>query len=309
MKPNHAIPPSLDKLLQRENIRVTGNREIPNATQYDLACSNDTAKLNVYHTGKVSTGGKASRLREVLEGWRTSSGGGKIGSSKATTKPEARQSGPLLEGTPRLGIDEAGKGDYFGPIVCAGVRISGIEAAQNLKEIGVRDSKDLSLAQVRRMAERIPEAVGDGNVHIVSLTPREYEERRSAAGNVNKLLGEVDAGIIDKLAVEVEVVVVDQFAPAARSYVVSSVPDGVRLEVRTRAEDDAAVAAASIVARARQLDEMDWLSEGVGFKLPLGATHVVRAGRRVYVEGGMERLRDLAKVSFRTTERVTKNGG
>ena len=224
MKPNHAIPPSLDKLLQRENIRVTGNREIPNATQYDLARSSDTAKLNVYHTGKVSTGGEASRLREVLEGWRTSSGRGKVGSSKATTKPEARQSGPLLEGTPRLGIDEAGKGDYFGPIVCAGVRISGIEAAQNLKEIGVRDSKDLSLAQVRRMAERIPEAIGDGNVHIVSLTPREYEERRSAAGNVNKLLGEVDAGIIRKLAVEVEVVVVDQFAPAARSYVASSVP-------------------------------------------------------------------------------------
>jgi ribonuclease HIII len=309
LKPNHAIPPSLDKLLQRENIRVTGNREIPNATQYDLARSNDTAKLNVYHTGKVSTGGKASRLREVLEGWRTSSGRGKVGSSKATTKPEARQSGPLLEGTPRLGIDEAGKGDYFGPIVCAGVRISGIEAAQNLKKIGVRDSKDLSLAQVRRMAERIPEAIGDGNVHIVSLTPREYEERRSAAGNVNKLLGEVDAGIIRKLAVEVEVVVVDQFAPAARSYVASSVPKGVRLEVRTRAEDDAAVAAASIVARARQLDEMDRLSEGVGFKLPLGATHVVGAGMRVCAEGGMERLRDLAKVSFRTTERVTKNGG
>ncbi|MGI8866889.1 MAG: ribonuclease HIII, partial [Rubrobacteraceae bacterium] len=116
-------------------------------------------------------------------------------------------------------------------------------------------------------------------------------------------------GIIDKLAVEVEVVVVDQFAPAARSYVASSVPGGVRLEVRTRAEDDVAVAAASIVARARQLDEMDRLSEGVGFKLPLGATHVVGAGRRVCAEGGMERLRDLAKVSFRTTERVTKNGG
>lgn len=309
MKPKHAIPPNLDKLLQRENIQVTGHREIPNATQYDLARSNDTAKLNVYHTGKVSTGGKASRLRGILEGWRTSSGGGKVGSSKSTTKTADRPSGPLLEGTPRLGIDEAGKGDYFGPIVCAGVRISGVEAAQKLKEIGVRDSKDLSLAQVRRMAERILDAVGDKNIDTVCLSPREYEERRSAAGNVNKLLGEVDAGIIRKLAVEVEVVVVDQFAPAARSYVASSVPGGVRLEVRTRAEDDAAVAAASIVARARQLDEMDRLSKEAGFKLPLGATHVVGAGRRVCAEGGMERLRDLAKVSFRTTERVTKNRG
>jgi ribonuclease HIII len=113
---------------------------------------------------------------------------------------------------------------------------------------------------------------------------------------------------------EVEVVVVDEFARAARSYLEPYVPEGVRLEVRTRAEDDAAVAAASIVARARQLEEIDCLSERVGFRLPLGATHVVEAGRRVVRERGVEGLADVAKLHFATTQRVLNeadhsNGG
>ncbi|MEJ7820290.1 MAG: hypothetical protein WKF44_08295 [Rubrobacteraceae bacterium] len=298
--PKHPIPSGLQKLLQRESARVTGHREIPNATQYDLASAGDAAKLNVYHTGKVSTGGKASRLRQSLETWRTSGGGGGRSHSKGGSPP----SRPVLDGTPRIGIDEAGKGDYFGPLVSAGVRILGEEAARKLREIGVRDSKDLTLAQTRRMSQLIHEALGKENIHVVVLSPTEYEERRTAAGNVNKLLGEVDAGIIGELKNEVEVIVVDEFARAARSYLVSAVSEGVRLEVRPRAEDDAAVAAASIVARARQLEEMDRLSEAVGFKLPLGATHVIGAGRRVYAEGGMKGLRDAAKVSFRTTERI-----
>jgi ribonuclease HIII len=78
----------------------------------------------------------------------------------------------------------------------------------------------------------------------------------------------------------------------------------VRLEVRTRAEDDAAVAAASILARARQLEEMDRISGLVGFELPRGATHVIEAGRQVHAERGMEGLKDVAKISFATTKRI-----
>jgi ribonuclease HIII len=76
--------------------------------------------------------------------------------------------------------------------------------------------------------------------------------------------------------------------------------------VRPRAEDDAAVAAASIVARARQLEEIDRLSERVGFDLPLGATHVVEAGRRVVEELGEDGLAEVAKIHFATTRRVLR---
>lgn len=306
MSPPNDIPSSLRRLLDSEGAEIAATRPIDHGTQYDLVRNGETAKLNVYRTGKVSTGGKASRLMEMLESWRTGEGGG--GGSQ---KPGVG-SRPALDGTPRLGIDEAGKGDFFGPLVVAGVRVTGKEMAAELREIGVRDSKTVGVLGARPMAERILEAAGPQNVRVVVLGPEEYESRRRAVGNVNELLGEVDAGIIHELVDEVELVVVDQYAKSARSRLASSVPAGVRLDVRPRAEDDAAVAAASILARARQLEEVDRLSEEVGFRLPLGATHVLDAGRRVVRELGEDGLAKVAKIHFATTKQVLlvdKNGG
>jgi len=308
--PPSNVPAELRLLLDREGVEIAGSRPIDHGTQYDLTRNKETAKLNVYHTGKISTGGRASELLDLLEGWRTSQT--KVGGKRVATSLAGDR--PVLDGTPRLGIDEAGKGDYFGPLVVAGIRITDGGKAKKLQEIGVRDSKTVSVFGIRGIAERILETVGQNHVRIISLPPREYEARRGAAGNVNGLLGEIDAEIIGELVGEVEVVVVDEFAGSARSYLEPFVPEGVRLEVRTRAEDDAAVAAASIVARARQIEEMDRLSERVGFRLPLGATHVEDAGRRVVEELGEEGLAEVAKIHFATTRRVldmveTSDGG
>ncbi|HET6659293.1 MAG TPA: hypothetical protein VFH16_05200 [Rubrobacter sp.] len=299
MNPHTEVPPDLRSLLDREGVEIAGSRAIDHGTQYDLARNDETAKLNVYHTGKISAGGRASGLRELLESWRTAQTGTRASTARAGGRP-------ILDGTPRLGIDEAGKGDYFGPLVVAGVRIIHAETARKLQEIGVRDSKEIRASGISRISGRILEAVGLGNVNVISLPPPEYESRRAAAGNVNRLLGELDATIMGKLVDEVEVVIVDEFARSARSYLEPFVPDGVRLEVRPRAEDDAAVAAASILARARQLEEIGRLSERVGFGLPLGATHVVEAGRRVVGEFGEDGLAEVAKIHFATTHGVLK---
>jgi ribonuclease HIII len=244
-------------------------------------------------------------LKDALEGWRTGEGGagGKV------SRGLAAAGRPALDGTPRLGIDEAGKGDYFGPLVVAGVRVTDREMASKLREIGVRDSKTVGVLGARTMAERILEAVGPENVRVVVLGPEEYEARRGAAGNVNDLLGEVDAGIIRELEDQVQLVVVDEYARSARERLAPAVPAGVRLEVRPRAEDDAAVAAASVVARARQLEEVDRLSEEIGFRLPLGATHVLEAARRVVDEKGPQELARVAKVHFATTMKVLDENG
>jgi ribonuclease HIII len=299
LNPHTEVPPDLRSLLDREGVEIAGSRAIDHGTQYDLARNDETAKLNVYHTGKISAGGRASGLRELLESWRTAQTGTRASTARAGGRP-------ILDGTPRLGIDEAGKGDYFGPLVVAGVRIIHAETARKLQEIGVRDSKEIRASGISRISGRILEAVGLGNVNVISLPPPEYESRRAAAGNVNRLLGELDATIMGKLVDEVEVVIVDEFARSARSYLEPFVPDGVRLEVRPRAEDDAAVAAASILARARQLEEIGRLSERVGFGLPLGATHVVEAGRRVVGEFGEDGLAEVAKIHFATTHGVLK---
>ena len=298
--PKNGMPDDLKRVLDELGAEVYFVRSIDHGTQYRVTHGSETVPLNVYQTGKVSIGGKASGLKTLIEDWRLE----RPESTLARSEGAHIRVRPILDGTPRLGIDESGKGDYFGPLVVAGARVLGLESARKLREIGVRDSKDLSTGQAKLMAESIRRELGVGNVRVVSLSPREYEARRSAAGNVNKLLGEVDAEIMSELQDKVELMVVDEFARTARSYLEPFVPEGVRLEVRTRAEDDAAVAAASILARARQLEEMDRLSRLVGFELPRGATHVIEAGRRVHAERGMEGLKDVAKISFATTKRI-----
>jgi ribonuclease HIII len=295
---SNPLPEDLRRRIEAHGAIVAGAHEIDYGTQYRLVRGPEEAKLNVYHTGKVSEGGRDSGLKALLRDWRLS----REGSATCEARTARR---PAPNATPRIGTDEAGKGEYLGPLVVAGTRVLGAEKDLELRGIGVRDSKMLGLRQVREMAARASRILGPENVRVVSLAPSEYEARRAAArGNVNRLLGELNTEIINELRGEVEAVVVDAFGERARLYVEPGVPLGVRLEVRPRAEDDAAVAAASILARARYLEEMDKLSERVGFELPRGSTHVLDAARRVVEELGEEGLAEVAKIHFSITRRV-----
>ncbi len=297
--PANGVPEDLKLLLEASAAKISFSRHIDHGTQYHVTRGPDTAVLNVYTSGKISTGGKPSILLDLLEDWRLAQ----------TNAAEKRSHGPASlaepEGTPRVGTDEAGKGDYFGPLVVAGVRVLGEKPARELREIGVRDSKTLSVPAAMNLAQRITESVGSENTRIVVLSPQEYEVRRKASdNNVNKLLAEVNIQIFYELKDKVELFVVDEFGKAASSYVGPRLPPGVRLVVRPRAEDDVAVAAASILARARYLEEMDALSKEMGFELPRGSTHVLEAARRVVEERGLEGLAGVAKVHFGTTAGV-----
>lgn len=305
--PADGIPDDLKRLLDASAAEISFSRHINHGTQYRVTRGSDAAILNVYTSGKVSTGGKPSNLLDLLEGWRL---GQKTGAAEKQPRGPASLAEP--DGTPRVGTDEAGKGDYFGPLVVAGVRVLGEKSAQELREIGVRDSKTLSAPAATNLARSIRESVDPENTRVVVLSPQEYEARRKASdNNVNKLLAEVNVQIFYELKDKVNLFVVDEFGKAASSYVGPRLPPGVRLMVRPRAEDDVAVAAASILARARYLEEMDALSEEVGFELPRGSTHVLEAALRVVEERGLEGLAEVAKVHFGTTARVLdeKAGG
>jgi ribonuclease HIII len=298
--PVNGVPYSLKRFLDALGAEISFSRHIDYGTQYRVTRGPDTATVNVYTSGKTSTGGKPSPLLALLEDWRLT----QAATEKRSSDP-TRSAGTEPDGTPRVGTDEAGKGDYFGPLVVAGVRILGEKEARKLQEIGARDSKTLSVLGATNLARGILDSVGQENTRVVVLDPREYEARRRAVGNnVNKLLAEVNVQIFDELKAQVELFVVDEFAKAAHSYIAPRLPPGVRLVVRPRAEDDVAVAAASVLARARYLEEMDALSAKVGFELPRGATHVLGAARRVVEERGPEGLAEVAKVHFGTTAQV-----
>lgn len=295
----NSIPEDIRRRIEDYGATIAEAREMPHATRYELVHGAERAILDVYHTGKVLEGGKQSPLRELLREGRFSAQKN-TGSASQTGKTTI----PAPNPAPRIGTDEAGKGEYLGPLVVAGVRVLGAEQDRKLREIGVRDSKTLGPEQALRMAAEIEEALGAENLRVVALSPGDYETRREAAGNVNRLLGELNSRIINELEAEVEGAIVDAFGKKARSYIEPRIPERLRLEVRPRAEDDAAVAAASILARARYLKEMDKLSDLVGFELPRGSTHVVEAARRVVEERGPESLAEVAKTHFATTRQV-----
>jgi ribonuclease HIII len=293
--PANRFPGGLRRLLEESGAKISFGRHIDYGAQYQVTRGSEAAVVNVYTSGKISTGGKPSPLRGLIENWRLAQDNARA-NVRASTEPAEP------DRTSRVGADEAGKGDYFGPLVVAGARVLGEEKARELRRIGARDSKTLSTLGATNLARRLLEALGSENTHVVVLHPREYEARRRATdNNVSKLLAEVNVQIFEELGSEVELFVVDEFGKAARSYIEPRLPPGIRLVVRPGAEDDVA---ASVMARARYLEEMEALSGEVGFELPRGATHVLEVAQRLVEERGLEGLKKAAKVHFGTTARI-----
>ncbi len=303
------IPDDLSGFLDSIGAATTFRRAIDHGTQYRVSDGDDAVTLNVFSTGKIQVQGKStSFLRERVEGWLLDNPPGR---RRASRDGAGRTSGVVPDSTPRVGTDEAGKGEYFGPLVVAGARVLGAGQSRLLQSLGVRDSKTLTNAQAVKLAAEILGAVGVENVRELTLLPREYEEQREEAGSVQKLLGKLHGSILHQLEEQVDVAIVDSLGPG--SELERYAPPELRVEMRPRAEDDVAVAAASVVARARYLEEMERLSMKVGLELPRGSTHVAEAVRRVYEELGMEGLEDVAKVHFSITEQIlgsaTNDGG
>ena len=209
---------------------------------------------------------------------------------------------------PHFGIDESGKGDYFGPLVIAGVYTDAV-IARRLIEAGIMDSKRVtSAARIRKLAAAIRATPGC-TTHIVSIGPERYNEMHASFGNLNRLLAWGHARVIEKLAAarpDCPRTLSDQFArPEVLQRALKQKGLTITLEQRTKGESDTAVAAASILARERFIDWIDKTSAASGVKLPLGASDaVVQAARELIARHGKEALGKTAKLHFRTTSAV-----
>jgi len=203
-----------------------------------------------------------------------------------------------------IGTDEAGKGDYFGPLVVAGVYATDATAIL-LRQIGVRDSKTLS---DKRIAEMSTEIRRTCPVNVVAIGPDRYNEMYAKIRNLNRLLAWAHARVIENLLEKVACarVVSDQFADErVLQRALMDKGKGVHLEQRHRAEDDVAVAAASIIARGEFVRRLEELSRSVGIDLHKGAgPPVLTAGRRFVGKHGREALGKVAKLHFKTTQQL-----
>lgn len=209
-----------------------------------------------------------------------------------------------IAGLPRIGTDEAGKGDYFGDLVVAGVYLDAPSEAV-AREMGITDSKKLTDARAKSLAQEIKTIFP---TEIVRISPAKYNELYEKMGNLNKLLAWAHARVIGNLLERTGagLVVSDQFGNASLlENALMGDARRVRLVQITKGERDLAVAAASIVARATFLQRLESLSTEIGTPLPKGATHVIPTGRALNKKGGLPLLRQAAKLHFKTTQQVT----
>ncbi len=210
--------------------------------------------------------------------------------------------------TPHFGIDESGKGDFFGPLVVAGVYVDR-EIARALIDAGVQDSKRItSDAKIRSLAGIIKTMPGVAH-SVVSIGPERYNVLQQKMRNVNNLLGWGHARVIENLLEQrpdCPRSLSDQFAnPNIIQRQLLEKGRRIRIDQRTKAESDPAVAAASILAREKFIDWLAAAGRAHGTVLPRGASAQVKAVARALVaKNGGAILRSLAKTHFRTSREI-----
>ena len=295
--PAHSLQ-ELEKALKRSLPQGAEWRAAPHAR---FAVKVEGVVLTAYESGKTVLQGKA--LDEFIE---QHLGGVEGFAASAAMVAKGRE----LEAidAPTIGSDESGKGDYFGPLVVAGVFTTPDDMAF-LREIGAADSKLLTDVRMMGQAGRIEKRLDH---EVRRLMPAEYNERIEATGNANHVLAGLHAEVLGALHSrhqEARRTVVDRFssAPVLERAITARGFTAPGLDLRPGAESHPAVAAASILARVHFLDGLKHCAEECATDLPKGAgTPVDEAARRVVEIGGMVLLGKVAKVHFKNTTKIPR---
>lgn len=210
---------------------------------------------------------------------------------------------------PHAGIDESGKGDYFGPLVIAAVYVMP-DTARQLLDLGVKDSKVIkSDKKIEQLAKRI-RGIIRGKFALVTIGPEAYNRLYEKFTNVNHLLAWGHARALENLLErqpDCPRALSDQFARNKSRIANALLTRGrkIKLQQRTKAESDIAVAAASILARNAFVQGLARLEEEAGIELPKGASkHVQACAVELARKCGSDQLGRFVKLHFRTTHTV-----
>ncbi len=218
------------------------------------------------------------------------------------THPEA-----LISMISRIGVDEAGKGDFFGPL-CIGGLYADEQGIKKLISLNIRDSKKVSDKSILDLAEILKQ---NFQISVIRIFPQKYNNLYLKFKNLNYLLAWAHSTVIAQLVEKTSCkeVIIDQFAN--KSVVESAIKMkklDIHLQQRTKAEEDPVVAGASILARAGFLKGLEELSSQYNEKFPKGASSlVIDIGKKFVEKHGSEALEKVAKVHFKTKEDILNN--
>lgn len=268
-----------------------------------FAVSTPVLRVNLYKNGKCVIQGKGARdfVLYVMEPMVL---GKAIIDYEGYYHPER-----FME---HIGVDESGKGDYFGPLVVAGV-YSSSDTVYKLRELGVRDSKRISSDNtIFELAEKLRRIL-EGKYTIVKINPLTYNRLYLKLRNINKILAWGHARAIENLLEKVPEcpeALSDKFGDIdlVRNALMKR-GKSIKLRMEVHAEEDPVVAAASILAREVFLKSLKRLSEEYGVKLPRGAVEVEESALKLIERFGNDVLVKVAKCHFKTTDKILKAAG
>ncbi len=266
----------------------------------------DHLKVNVsaYTSGKVVVAGKGTEdfVRDVIEPEVT--GAAKLGYDEVL-HPDWFES--------HAGLDESGKGDFFGPVIAATV-IADKPAIESWIKAGVKDSKKIAEPQIMKLDAIIRDTRGVAVRTWFCGMPKYNELMARPRANLNLLLAWMHASALNEALGQKRVPwgLLDQFTeqPLVQRELARKGVTDFELKMRTKAEEDPVVAAASVVARAEFVRQMHTLSKRFGEKLQKGAGPLVKEqGARIIEKFGARALGDFAKLHFRTAYEVVSAAG
>ena len=220
-------------------------------------------------------------------------------------KNEQISTKPIAEITePHIGVDESGKGDFFGPLVIAGV-FSDENNSKKFIEAGIKDSKKLTDEKILKLANIIK---ANAPFSVVVIGNEKYNELYDKFKNLNKLLAWGHARVIENILEKTpcSFAISDQFGKD--NLIKNALLEkgkNITLEQRFRGEEDIAVAAASVLARAEYVKRIDMLSARYEIEFPKGTSNLTLEKAKVFIEKyGKERLKEVAKLHFKTVNKI-----
>ena len=265
--------------------------------------------VTLYQSGKAVFQGRDADLAADfwIETEKINYGNAKVTSSDdKKEKKELERKIPLRISS--IGSDEVGTGDYFGPIVVTASYVAK-ENVDFLLELGVKDSKKMSDTEIKKV---VPQIIKRIPYHTFVLTNKQYNELYNSDMNMNKmkaiLHNKVLSAFSDKNKYPYDHIVVDQFEnPKSYYNHLSEAKFKIyNITFLTKAEDQClSVACASLISRYIFLQEMDKISKDVSMDLPKGASDLVdSAGRDIVKKYGSQKLKEIAKLNFKNTEKI-----
>lgn len=293
-----------EKLINQINydIEVGPYEEINYGIQFDITYEGKRSKIRIYESKKKGITLDLSQIKydelKTLVYNINSSGTGSM--MQKASKLETAYRSDQLE-VPLIGVDESGKGDYFGPLI-----IAGVYADQNIKielmKLGVADSKTLNDTKIHQIAKKIKELC---SYEIITLNNETYNELYERIQNLNELLAWGHARTIENLVQKTgcQVALSDQFGneKLIKDRLMEK-SKNIVLEQRPRAEQNVVVAAASILARDAFVTKIKELEVQYNQSFPKGAgTSTIEAGKEFVSRYGKGRLKEVGKVHFKTT--------